>query len=332
MNQTTQIAEAKLTRPKRLVEIFADRYKVDPKKMMVTLKNTAFRQQDGKAVTDEQMMALMVVANQYHLNPFTKEIYAFPDKGGIVPIVGIDGWSRLLNENEQFDGMKFEYSGTPGQIDGHHKPCPESITCIIYRKDREHPTEVTEYLDEVYKPPFVKNKGKQGEYVVQGPWQSHTKRMLRHKAMMQCARIAMGFTGIYDQDEAERIVAASDDYIEAEVTVIEDESESSTERLKRTIAENTKPASQIDQPEPKAKEPYIDPETGDEVPDDVGIDKAIRDETPTPSPGEQQDPRADTMPDGEVISDGQAEHIADTKPKPGSYKDVKDGKQPPKKN
>ncbi|MCO2532685.1 phage recombination protein Bet, partial [Pseudomonas aeruginosa] len=31
-------------------------------------------------------------------------------------------------------------------------------------------------------------------------------RMLRHKAMIQCARLAFGFAGIYDQDEAERIV------------------------------------------------------------------------------------------------------------------------------
>src|SRR3546814_15877124 len=39
-----------------------------------------------------------------------------------------------------------------------------------------------------------------------GPWQSHPKRMLRHKAMIQCARIAFGFTGIFDEDEAQRIV------------------------------------------------------------------------------------------------------------------------------
>ena len=30
--------------------------------------------------------------------------------------------------------------------------------------------------------------------------------MLRHKAMIQCARLAFGYTGIFDQDEAERIV------------------------------------------------------------------------------------------------------------------------------
>jgi hypothetical protein len=38
------------------------------------------------------------------------------------------------------------------------------------------------------------------------PWQTHPKRMLRHKALIQCARLAFGFVGIYDQDEAERIV------------------------------------------------------------------------------------------------------------------------------
>jgi hypothetical protein len=33
--------------------------------------------------------------------------------------------------------------------------------------------------------------------------------MLRHKAMIQCARLAFGFAGIYDQDEAERIAEAA---------------------------------------------------------------------------------------------------------------------------
>ena len=35
--------------------------------------------------------------------------------------------------------------------------------------------------------------------------------MLRHKAMIQCARLAFGYGGIYDQDEAERIVEAQID-------------------------------------------------------------------------------------------------------------------------
>lgn len=139
------------------------------------LKATAFKGQ----VSDAQMSALLIVANQYRLNPWTKEIYAFPDQNnGIVPVVGVDGWSRIINENAMFDGMDFQQDD-------------ESCTCVIYRKDRSHPIKVTEYLSE------CKRNVK--------PWQSHPKRMLRHKAMIQCARLAFGYVGIFDQDEAERI-------------------------------------------------------------------------------------------------------------------------------
>ena len=145
-----------------------------------TLKATAFKGQ----VSDAQMTALLVVANQYALNPWTKEIYAFPDKNnGIVPVVGVDGWSRIINSHPQFDGIEFEQND-------------ESCTCIIYRKDRNRPIKVTEWMAE------CKRNG-------MGPWQSHPRRMLRHKAMIQCARLAFGYGGIYDQDEAERIVEAS---------------------------------------------------------------------------------------------------------------------------
>src|SRR3546814_1461220 len=37
-------------------------------------------------------------------------------------------------------------------------------------------------------------------------WQSHPRRLVRHKATIQCERLAFGVGGIYDQDEAERIV------------------------------------------------------------------------------------------------------------------------------
>src|SRR6185312_16439949 len=60
----------------------AERFGVDPEKMLGTLKATAFKGD----VSNEQMMALAVVADQYGLNPWTKEIYAFPDRNGIVPV------------------------------------------------------------------------------------------------------------------------------------------------------------------------------------------------------------------------------------------------------
>jgi phage recombination protein Bet len=145
------------------------------------LKSTAFK--GGSQVSDAQMTALMVVSDQYGLNPWTREIYAFPDKGGIVPVVGLDGWSRIINEHPQFDGLEFE------QTD-------ESCTCIMFRKDRSHATRVTEWLSE------CKRDNSQ-------PWKSHPKRMLRHKALIQCARLSFGFVGIYDQDDAEMIIEST---------------------------------------------------------------------------------------------------------------------------
>lgn len=169
----------------------------DPQELVQTLKATAFK---GNA-TDAQFNALMIVSTQYGLNPFTKEIYAFPDKqNGIVPVVGVDGWSRIINNHPQFDGMEFKYSEETTTPAGSNTKAHEWVECVIYRKDRSHPIVAREYLDEVYRPPF---KGKFGE--VNGPWQSHTKRMHRHKAMIQTARLAFGFVGIYDEDEAQRI-------------------------------------------------------------------------------------------------------------------------------
>ena len=173
MNTQVTVPQKKIS----IIEKMATRYSVDADKMLGTLKATAFKGE----ITNEQMMALFIVADQYGLNPWTKEIYAFPDqRNGIVPVVGVDGWARIINTHDQFDGMDFEQD-------------EESCTCTIYRKDRGHPIRVTEYLAECIRPSV-------------GPWKSHPKRMLRHKAMIQCARLAFGYVGIYDQDEAERII------------------------------------------------------------------------------------------------------------------------------
>lgn len=142
------------------------------------LKATAFKGD----VSDAQLSALLIVSKQYGLNPWVKEIFAFPDKNnGIVPVVGVDGWARIINTHPMYDGMDFEQT-------------PDSCTCTIYRKDRTHPTRVTEWMAECRRD--------------LGPWKTHPYRMLRHKAMIQAARLAFAFVGIYEQDEAERILEA----------------------------------------------------------------------------------------------------------------------------
>lgn len=171
---------AQNTRPPGKVSALAamaNRIHVDPEKLLGTLKATVFQK-----ASNEELLALVAVANEYNLNPLTKEIYAFPAKGGgIVPVVSIDGWVSMVNDHPQMDGLTFEeINEESGNL--------SAVTCRIYRKDRSHPIEVTEHLSECRRNTE--------------PWKME-RRMLRHKALIQCARYAFGFSGITDEDEAE---------------------------------------------------------------------------------------------------------------------------------
>jgi hypothetical protein len=71
---------------------------------------------------------------------------------------------------------------------------PHNFECTMFRKDRKVATSVREYMYEAH--------------TGQGAWLTHPRRMLRHKAMVQCARICFGLSGIYEPDEASRIETA----------------------------------------------------------------------------------------------------------------------------
>ena len=175
------LAKIEQHQPKRsLIDTMSAGYSMDPANFAKTVRATCMPANSS----DEEFAAFLLVAHQHGLNPVTREIYAFPKKGGgIQPIVGIDGWMTLINSHPQSDGLEFiDAFDDKGKL--------SSITCKIYRKDRNRPTEVTEYMNECVRPTE--------------PWQKWPARMLRHKAAIQCARYAFGFAGIIDPEEAER--------------------------------------------------------------------------------------------------------------------------------
>lgn len=176
MNQVVPITASQPS----LIASMARSYDMDPKAFASAIRATCL---PDKA-TNEEFATFLMVAKEYGLNPITREIYAFPKKGGgIQPIVGIDGWMNLINSHPQCDGMEFvDHKDDKGHL--------SAITCRIFRKDRARHTEVTEYMDECKRPTE--------------PWQKWPARMLRHKAAIQCARYAFGFAGIIDPEEAER--------------------------------------------------------------------------------------------------------------------------------
>lgn len=178
------VAKIESARPS-LIATMAAKFNMDPKAFEQTVRSTVMPSQH----TNEQFAALMMVAKEYDLNPLTKEIYAFPAKGGgIVPVVSIDGWLNLVNSHPACDGFEIEFHDDEnGQ--------PISCTCRMFRKDRNRPVVVTEYLSEC-----IRNTD---------PWKMK-HRMLRHKAVIQAARYAFGFSGIYDEDEGAKIAEMRD--------------------------------------------------------------------------------------------------------------------------
>lgn len=184
----TAIAEAQ---PRSVLMDMAHRYGMEPAAFERVVRATCIKPDNqGREASREEFAAFLLVAKEYGLNPLTKEIFAFRDKrGGIMPLVSVDGWSNLINSHPMYDGMDFEDEiNSSGKI--------VAISCRMHRKDRSHPIVVTEYLSECARDTE--------------PWKKWPARMLRHKAMIQAARYAFGFAGIYDPDEAERIASTRD--------------------------------------------------------------------------------------------------------------------------
>ncbi|AHK11653.1 RecT-like protein [Shewanella sp. phage 1/41] len=141
--------------------------------------------QHGAKATSAEMAVFTGVCSKYSLNPLVKECAAFVSGGKLQVIVMIDGWYKMVNRQENFDGVEFEDKfSDDGKI--------ISITCKMHIKNRSHPVCVTEYLAECKDPKST-------------VWTRWPARMLRHKAYIQAARIAFGISEVIDDDEASRI-------------------------------------------------------------------------------------------------------------------------------
>jgi hypothetical protein len=119
------------------------------------------------------LLSLLRIARGYHLDPLKEEVaLALYDDCHWQAYITVEGYSKLLNNHPAFDGIVFTQSeeSTNG--------IPIWMECTIYRKDRSCPIVVREYFEEV-----------KGDQAI---WQKMPRRMLRHRVMQQCARLAVG--------------------------------------------------------------------------------------------------------------------------------------------
>lgn len=119
------------------------------------------------------ILILLRMIQRLSLDPLAREIgFSRYDDGEWYAFITIEGCSKLLNHHPQFSGLVFHQASA--LIDG----IPEWIECSIYRKDRVAPITVREYYIEVRDESAI--------------WQKMPRRILRHRALQQCVRLAIG--------------------------------------------------------------------------------------------------------------------------------------------
>lgn len=178
-----------------IVGRLADRYGVDPGKLLDTLRDTVFKppKNDNRPLSDVELAAGLTLCDRYGLDPFSRQIYVTRAKGALLVIVPVDGWSAIVNRQETYDGCEFEEIWKDdGTI--------HAVKCTMWDRRRGHPVSVTEYYDECFQQSDRND----------APWNSHPIRMTRHKAYIQCARVCYGLPGLVDADEAARFVEVQD--------------------------------------------------------------------------------------------------------------------------
>lgn len=234
-NETTALAPTKRV---SLVQTMALSYGLEEAPFMEAIRQTVM---PGNATT-AQTAAFLQVAHSYKLNPFIKEIYAFPAKsGGIMPMISIDGWLSIANRDPRYDGYEYEeILDEKGNLEG------GKIT--IYRNDRQRPHVHREWFREC-----KRNTD---------PWNNMPRRMMENRTVAQGIRRALGISGIMDIDEAEQMQEIN---ITGQSSVLERSTETKTAALKKKIGAKRErpPAEKAPEPEKPAlamPEPVPDPE------------------------------------------------------------------------
>jgi hypothetical protein len=151
--------------------------------------------------TETDIERLLLTAQNLNLDPLCMDVYAVPNlTAGLFSqdteddqdsktkfksppvsiIVSLQGWMKMINSHPQFSGVSFK------EPDSSENSMPAWMECTIYRKDRVTPITVREYMVEVN--------------CMTGAWITHPRRMLRHKSLVQSARLAFGFQSSYIAD------------------------------------------------------------------------------------------------------------------------------------
>jgi hypothetical protein len=128
---------------------------------------------EESSLPEELLKAIFRITKRFKLNPVLGHIAWELDAAGHYEVyIPIDGWIALIHREPCFQGLTFHQSAeTENNI-------PLWMECTIYRSDLTQPITVREYLMEL-----------RTDHPM---WQVMPRRMLRHKTLQQCVRLALG--------------------------------------------------------------------------------------------------------------------------------------------
>ena len=119
---------------------------------------------------------LFWLAERLGLDPLERDLIAIPQADPFPPSLGfmitVDGWVKLLHRHPRFRGLAFEEA--PSAAAGP----PAWVSCTLHWEGLSCPWVVREWAAE--------------HRSLHESWLYYPHRMLRHKALAQCARLALG--------------------------------------------------------------------------------------------------------------------------------------------
>lgn len=127
------------------------------------------------SIPTEVLQTILRTAKRFKLNPLLSHIaWEFNNENRWEVYIPIDGWIALIHKEPTFQGITFD------QATETENGVPIWMECTIYRADLHQPLTVREYF---------------AELKTNHPmWMQMPRRVLRHKTLQQCARLAFGIS------------------------------------------------------------------------------------------------------------------------------------------
>lgn len=200
--------KTRVTKPKTLETLILDvaqTLRINPQELHDWIEE--------RSIPQGLLKPFLLTSQRLTLNPLLSQIaWELNEKNQWELFIPIDGWITMIHREPSFQGITFnESSQTENGI-------PIWMECSIYRSDLTHPITVREYFIEL----------KTGHSM----WVQMPRRMLRHKTLQQCARLAFGIS-VPDL----KMIKTEKNFTESKDGIQNLYSSSSKEKLKILIAQ-----------------------------------------------------------------------------------------------